>query len=137
MPRHQPNANTPKEFETKYPKSVSECLNDTLSESLLEPEQPPDSTLVSSNKLANRYIFEKWGIRASQRRKYRNLFSKVRQQCRQLFRQYLYEGKVEVSNDARKHTLWVYKFDDIRGNLILGFAKIPVGKRIDDSGAGS
>ncbi len=124
-------------MEGKYAKSVSECLNETLSESLLEPEQPPDSTLVSSNKLANRFIFQKWGIRASQRRKYRNLFSKIRQQCRELFRRYLHEGKVEVSNDARRRTLWVYKFDDIRGNLILGFARIPLQKLQDETGAGS
>ncbi|MDF1538052.1 MAG: hypothetical protein P1Q69_04030 [Candidatus Thorarchaeota archaeon] len=108
---------------------VPDVLRNKLRESILESEKNKDSTLISSNTLANSFIYERWGIRSSQRRRYRNLFSQVRRQCRSVFRNYLERGWLEIRDDeeSKKHTFGVYKFDDKRGNLILGFVKMMPG----------
>jgi len=79
------------------------------------------SILVSSNGLANRFILERWGIRPSQRRRYRNLYASVRKQTRNLLQHYLLRERVEwtLAGDTRR--FGVFKFDEIRGNLIVGF----------------
>ncbi|MCF2137293.1 MAG: hypothetical protein K9W43_08645 [Candidatus Thorarchaeota archaeon] len=82
------------------------------------------SLLLSSNALANRFILERWGIRPSQRKRYKNLFSSVRQHCRTLFEYYLARGQFIWSDGRQFHYWGVYKFDRIRGNLILGFVSI-------------
>lgn len=106
---------------------VPDVLRDKLRESIIESEKNKDSTLISSNTLANSFIFERWGIRSSQRRRYRNLFSQVRRQCRSVFRNYLERGWLEINEESKKHTFGVYKFDDKRGNLILGFVRMAPG----------
>jgi len=106
---------------------VPEVLRDKLRESIIESENNKESTLISSNTLANRFIYERWGIRSSQRRKYRNLFAQIRRQCRDVFRNFLERGWLEIQDDSKKHTFGVYKFDDKRGNLILGFVKMAPG----------
>jgi hypothetical protein len=106
---------------------VPEVLRDKLRESIIESENNKESTLISSNTLANRFIYERWGIRSSQRRKYRNLFSQVRRQCRAVFRNFLDRGWLEIREESKKHTFGVYKYDDKRGNLILGFVKMAPG----------
>ncbi|MFW9908609.1 MAG: hypothetical protein ACFFEF_08535 [Candidatus Thorarchaeota archaeon] len=107
--------------------SVPEVLRAKLRESIIESEKNKSSTLISSNTLANSFIFERWGIRSSQRRRYRNLFSQVRRQCRNVFRHYLQRGWLEVKDESKKHTFGVYKYDDKRGNLILGFVRMAPG----------
>lgn len=104
--------------------TVPDVLKEKLRLSILCSEKNKTSTLISSNTLANQFIFERWGIRSSQRRRYQNLFAQVRKQCRDVFRYYLQRGWLEVREDSEKHTFGVYKFDDKRGNLILGFVKV-------------
>lgn len=94
------------------------------------------STLISSNNLANRFIHLRWGIRPSQRRHYKNLFSAVREQCRTLFQYYVNQGKIIDNRPGAELRYHVYKFDEVRGNLILGFlyaeedSVFPCGRRI-------
>ncbi|MHA2202032.1 MAG: hypothetical protein ACXABN_19375, partial [Candidatus Thorarchaeota archaeon] len=79
------------------------------------------SVLISSNSLANRFILSRWGIRPSQRRRYKTLFATVRNECRVIFQHYLLKGRVEGTVESEKLLYGIYKFDEIRGNLILGF----------------
>ncbi len=80
--------------------------------------------LISSNSLANRFMFTRWGIRASQRKRYKNIFSKIREQCRIYFHHLLGTGQVSSTNGTDPIRFGVYKFDEVRGNLILGFVFI-------------
>jgi len=89
--------------------SIPDCLKDTLLKSSTPEGKGRKSVLISSNNLANRFILSRWGIRPSQRRRYKNLFASIRKHCRVLF------------NISGKHLFGVYKFDEVRGNLILGF----------------
>ncbi|MFW9957746.1 MAG: hypothetical protein ACFFCT_06730 [Candidatus Odinarchaeota archaeon] len=79
------------------------------------------SILISSNSLANKFIYLQWGIRPSQRRQYRNLFLTVREQCRDIFQYYINQKEVIYQEHGTDHKFGVYKFDEVRGNLILGF----------------
>ena len=101
--------------------SIPDCLRDTLLDSIDSEKKGKKSILISSNNLTNRFIFSKWGIRPSQRRRYRNLFSSIRKHCRILFQHYLLRGKMEWIDSSGKHLFGIYKFDEVRGNLILGF----------------
>ncbi|MHA2004885.1 MAG: hypothetical protein ACW975_11720 [Candidatus Thorarchaeota archaeon] len=87
-------------------------------------QQRRKSVLLSSNSLANRFILEKWGIRPSQRKRNKNLFSISRKHSRRLFRRLLERGRLEWASRERELTFGVYKFDEIRGNLILGFVQL-------------
>ncbi len=107
--------------------SIPDVLRRRLRDMITSSEENQMSTLISSNTLANRFIYERWGIRASQKRKYRNLFSQVRRHCRDIFKYYLCRGWMEVNTGPEKHTFGVYEFDDKRGNLILGFVRVPPG----------
>ncbi|MHA1951001.1 MAG: hypothetical protein ACW987_14145 [Candidatus Thorarchaeota archaeon] len=84
------------------------------------------SILVSSNSLANRFILERWGIRSSQRKRYKNLYSAIRKQCRVIFRHYLSHGGIGWMTQDDEFVMGVYKFDEVRGNIILGFVS-PIG----------
>ncbi|MHA1638501.1 MAG: hypothetical protein ACTSUO_04515 [Candidatus Thorarchaeota archaeon] len=124
MPRRE-DVNNPKSegpsAATRLPQTIVHCLRAKLQETIIDSERGKKSTLVSSNKLANRFILERWGIRPSQRRRYKNLFSKIRKQSRRILQQYLTSGRLELSSNSNKYTFGIYKFDDIRGNLIIGF----------------
>ncbi|MFW9794724.1 MAG: hypothetical protein ACFFEE_10505 [Candidatus Thorarchaeota archaeon] len=99
--------------------SIPECLRDALKEAM--STRGRKSVLISSNSLTNRFIFSRWGIRPSQRRRYKNLFASVRKQSRVVFQHYLLRGRVEWTDESGRNIFGVYKFDEIRGNLILGF----------------
>ena len=101
--------------------TVPHCLRQTLERAMNGPSGRRRSILISSNSLANRFILERWGIRPSQRKRYRNLFTNVRRQCRAIFHHYLIRGRVEWETMKNRHVFGVFKFDEIRGNLILGF----------------
>jgi hypothetical protein len=77
--------------------------------------------LVSSNRLANRFIFERWGIRPSQRKRYKTLFSDLRRHCRILFQYLLKHERFEWKSGTQNHSFGAFKYDLIRGNLILSF----------------
>jgi len=104
--------------------SVPECLRDVLKESISQKGRGRKSVLISSNNLTNRFIFSRWGIRPSQRRRYKNLFASVRKQSRVVFQHFLLRGRIEWIDDSGKNVFGIYKFDEIRGNLILGFVMI-------------
>ena len=87
-------------------------------------QQRRKSVLLSSNSLANRFILEKWGIRPSQRKRNKNLFSISRKHSRRLFRLLLERGRLKWESRERELIFGVYKFDEIRGNLILGFVQL-------------
>jgi len=101
--------------------SIPDCLKDTLLKSSTPEGKGRKSVLISSNNLANRFILSRWGIRPSQRRRYKNLFTSIRKHCRILFNHYLLRGRIEWIDISGKHLFGVYKFDEVRGNLILGF----------------
>ena len=125
LPRREDvNSSKSDDFSLKpYPATISLCLKAKLKESIIKSERGRQSTLISSNKLANRFILERWGIRPSQRRRYKNLFSRIRKQARLILRQYLDSGVLELRNNSDRHKFKIYQFDDIRGNLIIGFYK--------------
>ena len=100
---------------------VPGCLKEILLNSSTIEGRGRKSILISSNNLANRFILSRWGIRPSQRRRYRNLFTTIRKHCRLLFNHYLLRGRIEWIDINGNHLFGVYKFDEIRGNLILGF----------------
>jgi hypothetical protein len=100
---------------------IPECLRKILQTSIEKPQQRRKAILISSNSLANRFILERWGIRPSQRRRYRNLFATIRRQCRVVFQHYLARKRIEWKNESENFLFGIYKFDEIRGNLILGF----------------
>lgn len=101
--------------------SIPDCLKDTLLNSSIPDNKGRKSVLISSNNLANRFILSRWGIRPSQRRRYKNLFTAIRKHCRIIFNHYLLRGRIEWIDMSGKHLFGVYKFDEVRGNLILGF----------------
>ena len=105
--------------------SIPDCFRSILLETVEKLKKKEKSTLISSNSLANRFILERWGIRPSQRKRYRNLFAQVRKQCRAIFQHYLMRGRVEWTTDNISYVFGVFKFDEIRGNLILGFVLTP------------
>lgn len=100
---------------------IPECLRKILQTSVEKHQRRRKGILISSNSLANRFILERWGIRPSQRRRYRNLFATIRRQCRTVFQHYLARKRIEWTNESEKYLFGIYKFDEIRGNLILGF----------------
>ena len=87
-------------------------------------EQRRKSVLMSSNSLANRFILEKWGIRPSQRKRNKNLFAISRKHSRKLFRLLLAQGRIQWKTPENELKFGVYKFDEIRGNLILAFVHL-------------
>ena len=116
-------------FEPEVTPSIQAAIPDLLKSQLVESvlgkhERKKKSILVSSNSLANKFIFERWGIRSSQRRKYRNLFSDVRKRCRNLFKFFLQKGLISTHQNGIVYAFGVFRFDDVRGNLILGFSHL-------------
>ena len=105
--------------------TVPECLRNTLQNIVNKQGRRRKSVLISSNSLANRFILSRWNIRPSQRRRYRNLFSTIRKQCRIIFQHFLVRGKLEWIAESERYVFGIYKFDEIRGNLILGFVLTP------------
>ena len=101
--------------------SIPDCLHNMLQENVERTKERRTSILVSSNNLANRFILERWGVRSSQRRRYKNLFGTIRRQCRAIFRNYLACGNLVGKTHSEEFALSVFKFDEVRGNLILGF----------------
>ncbi|MFX0107058.1 MAG: hypothetical protein ACFE7R_02135 [Candidatus Hodarchaeota archaeon] len=83
------------------------------------------SILVSSNTLANKFILNQWGIRSSQRKRFKNLFSQVRKRCRQIFHHYRKQGIIRWENGEKKYLFAVLSYDEIRGNVILSFIPAP------------
>jgi len=104
--------------------SIPDCLKSTLIDSADTEKGKRRSVLVSSNSLANKFIFTRWGIRPSQRRRYRNLFTAIRKHCRVLFQHYLLRGRLQWNEASDEMIFGVYKYDEIRGNLILGFVHL-------------
>lgn len=101
--------------------SIPDCLHNMLQENVERTRKRRTSILVSSNNLANRFILERWGVRSSQRRRYKNLFGTIRRQCRGIFRNYLARGNLVWKTQNEEFAFGVFKFDEVRGNLILGF----------------
>jgi len=101
--------------------TIPDCLRGLLQDAMQDAPKQRKSILVSSNGLANRFILERWGIRPSQRRRYRNLYASVRKQTRNLLQHYLLRGRVEWALGGDTRTFGIFKFDEIRGNLIVGF----------------
>ncbi len=104
--------------------NIPDTLRTVLSDSFQSDTRNRKSVLISSNSLANRFILNRWGIRPSQRRRYKNLYSSVRKNCRDVFQNYLSRGRVDWDSGVENLVFGVFKFDDIRGNLILGFVEM-------------
>ena len=103
--------------------NIPDCLRNMLQEHL-QGNVKRTSILVSSNNLANRFILERWGIRSSQRRRYKNLFGIIRKHCRTMFRNYLARGRLIWKVHDDEHMISVFKYDEVRGNLILRFVQM-------------
>jgi len=106
------------------PVNTLECLRGMLMERAKASKLKPKSLLISTNSLSNRFIINRWGIRPSQRKRYKYLFASVRMQCRGIFRHFIAKGRIEWDFDSESYLFGVYKFDEIRGNLILGFVAV-------------
>ncbi|MHA1481674.1 MAG: hypothetical protein ACTSQZ_09665 [Candidatus Thorarchaeota archaeon] len=104
--------------------NVPECLRNMLQTASKSSKNKRKSILISSNNLANRFILDRWGIKPSQRRRFKNLFASIRKQCRNVFHHFLANGRMEWEIFNDRYVFGVYKFDEIRGNLILAFVKI-------------
>ncbi len=104
--------------------NIPDSLRSVLVESSKRTKTGQTSILVSSNSLANRFILNRWGIRPSQKRKFKNLFASVRKHCRVVFRHYLARRRLEWDSGSERIVFGVFKFDEIRGNLILGFVSV-------------
>ena len=104
--------------------AIPDCLKDTLLDFANSEMKSRKSTLISSNNLTNRFIMSRWGIRPSQRRRYKNLFASIRKHCRILFQHYLLRGRIEWIDSSGRHIFGIFKFDEVRGNLILGFVEM-------------
>jgi hypothetical protein len=109
--------------------SIIASIPDLLTKLLTEKTEnhvhlKQNSILISSNTLSNRFILTKWGIRPSQRCRHKNLFSDVRKACRDYFNYLIRKGRISCTQKMRRFDFGVFKFDKIRGNLILGFASI-------------
>jgi hypothetical protein len=100
---------------------VPDLLKATLLESI---EAGNDKPLISSNSLANKFILARWSIRPTQRKRYKNLFASVRRHCRTLFRHYVHLKKIAWTQADTHYIFGVYKFDEIRGNVVLSFTKL-------------
>jgi hypothetical protein len=107
--------------------TVPECLRLTLERSVNTETDRRSSILISSNSLANRFILERWDIRPSQRRRFKNLFAIIRKQCRDVFKHYLALSRIEWTRMDRHYIFGIFRYDEIRGNLILGFVEVPPG----------
>jgi hypothetical protein len=103
--------------------SIPDCLHNMLQENVQRTTERRTSILISSNNLTNRFILERWGIRSSQRRRYKNLYSTIRKQCRAIFRNYLTRGNIGWKGQNGEYSFSVFQFDEVRGNLILGFVQ--------------
>jgi len=102
--------------------SIIATIPDLVKELLLVTKQhTPARILLSSNGLANRFILTRWGIRPSQRRRNKNLFAQVRKECRKYFRFLLSTERIICEKKGKSTAFGVFKFDEVRGNLILGF----------------
>ena len=121
MPSEDPTFREPR-VTTSILANIPDCLHNLLEENMQRAAEKRTTILVSSNNLANIFILERWGIRSSQRRRYKNLFGTIRKQCRAIFRNYLTRGKVTWKDNSGSFVFGVFKFDEVRGNLILGFA---------------
>ena len=105
--------------------SIVATIPDLVKEILIETKKHTlGRILLSSNGLANRFILTRWGIRPSQRRRNKNLFAQVRKECRKYFRFILSTGRIVCKQKESSVDFGVFKFDEIRGNLILGFTRI-------------
>jgi len=114
-------------LEPELTPSIVATIPDTVKEILLESKQqrvPSGRIMLSSNSVANKFIFTRWGIRSSQRRRYKNLFAEVRKECRKYFKYILRIGRISCERKGIGRAFGVFKFDEIRGNLILGFSRI-------------
>jgi hypothetical protein len=109
--------------------NVPDWLHTMLQENVQRTDERRTSILVSSNNLANRFILERWGIRSSQRRRYKNLYGIIRKQCRAIFRNYLTRGKIVWNDHTGENSFGVFRYDEVRGNLILCF--VPLGGHLD------
>ncbi len=105
--------------------NIPTCLREMLVESSMA-SQKKRTVLISSNSLANRFILNRWGIRPSQRRKFRTLFTTIRKYCRNLFHYLANQSRMEWTSGTERFIFGVYKFEEIRGNLILGFVKLSI-----------
>lgn len=107
---------------------IVDCLKEVIAENIVVSQTEPRSTLISSNALANRFIMNRWDIRPSQRKRYKNLFSAVRRRTRHLFEGLLGKERIELEREEEVNTILIQKFDDVRGNIILTFKEIPEGE---------
>jgi len=107
--------------------SIIATIPDLVKEILLNPKQfrtPHRRIMLSSNSIANRFIFARWEIRPSQRRRHKDLFAEVRKECRRYFKYLLNNGRITCDRKGPSVSFGVFKFDEIRGNLILGFTRL-------------
>ncbi|MFW9976361.1 MAG: hypothetical protein ACFFDQ_13905 [Candidatus Thorarchaeota archaeon] len=106
--------------------NIPDCLRNILREASQASKKTSKkrAILISSNSLADRFILDQWGIRPSQRRRFRNLFSSVRYQCRKIFQHMLTRGRFEWDFVRERFVFGVYLFDQVRGNFILGFVEV-------------
>ncbi len=103
--------------------SIPDVLRTVVADTVNHPDRK-SATLVSSNSIANRCILDRWGIRPSQRNRFKQLFSLIRKHTRKVFEHYLARGWIELKLGSQSVNYRIIKFDEARGNLILKFIEI-------------
>ena len=105
--------------------SVLAAIPETLRVLLESNVGRKKSILMSSNSLSNRFILNRWEIKPSQRKRNIQLFYEIRKQCRLIFKHFHARGQIEWERNGKNYVFGVFKYDDIKGNIVLGFVPIP------------
>lgn len=106
---------------TSILRGVHDLLRSVLIESVSNGNE---RLLLSSNSLANKFTLERWTIRPAQRRRYKDLFASVKKHSRTLFLYYTHLERIAWTESDTQYIFGCYEFDEIRGNIVLSFARL-------------
>ncbi|MDF1537667.1 MAG: hypothetical protein P1Q69_02050, partial [Candidatus Thorarchaeota archaeon] len=101
--------------------NITLCLRNELRKSSQANMGKKTPILISSYSLANRFILDTWNVRPGQRQRFKKLYAAVRKHARNLFSEYLSQGRVLWTVNNLQYGFSVYKFSQNRGIIVLGF----------------
>jgi hypothetical protein len=101
--------------------SIRERLRNILLTRIRSSERRKQWNLISSEELVGKYVRERWGVSTSQETCVPRLFQHIRNQSRRVLQQVLDTGQLHLEIDSRAQVYLVFKFEDTRENLVLGF----------------
>lgn len=101
--------------------SIRKRLNRILRNRILSSERRRRWNLISSDELVSQYVKERWGITSSQEKDIPRRFQQIREQSRRVLQQFLDTGHLHLEVNSRTQLYLVFKFEETRENLVLGF----------------